>query len=315
MRAASLQLADAQLALARWYGFENWEQLAYYAASAPTDPFEAAVHAVITGDEPTLAQLLRDHPGLIRQRSRRDHHATLVHYLAANGVEGHHQKTPKNAVAIARMLLESGAEPDALADMYDGKCTTMSMLVSSSPPADAGQQVPLVEILIDYGASANATGEGPWTAPLSTALVFNMRDAAEALVQRGAKIDHLETAAGLGRIDDMKRLLPSASALDRHRALALAAQQGKIDAVKLLIDAGEDINRYNPPGTHSHSPPIHQAVAAGQLEMVKFLVEHGARLDIRDTIWDGTPLGWAEYLKQNEITAYLRTVLQSNRGQ
>src|SRR5689334_2222874 len=91
MRAASLQPADAQLALARWYGFETWEQLAHYAASAPADPFEAAVHAVITGNEAALAQLLRDHPDLVRQRSRRDHHATLLHYLAANGVEGHHQ--------------------------------------------------------------------------------------------------------------------------------------------------------------------------------------------------------------------------------
>jgi len=142
-----------------------------------------------------------------------------------------------------------------------------------------------------------------------------MLDAANALVRRGAKIDRLETAAGLGRLDDMSRLLPSASPLDRHRALALATQLGQIDAVKLLIDAGEDINRYNPPGTHSHSPPIHQAVAAGQLEMVKFLVDHGARLDTRDTIWDGTPLGWAEYLKQEEIAVFLRAMLQSNRGQ
>jgi len=315
MRAASLQLSDAQLALARWYSFDNWEQLAKYAADAPGNPFEAAVQAIITGDETALARLLREHPDLIRRRSARPHHATLLHYLAANGVEGYHQRTPKNAVAIARMLLEAGAEPDAVADMYDGKCTTMSMLVSSSPPDDAGQQVPLVDILIDYGASANALGEGSWTAPLSTALVFNMRGAAEALVRRGAKIDHLETAAGLGRIDDMKRLLGSASPLDRHRAVALAAQHGQIDAMKLLIDAGEDINRYNPPGTHSHSPPIHQAVCAGQLDMVKFLAEHGARLDIRDTIWDGTPLGWAEYLKQDEIAAYLRTLLQSNRGQ
>jgi hypothetical protein len=26
---------------------------------------------------------------------------------------------------------------------------------------------------------------------------------------------------------------------------------------------------------------------------VRLLVERGARLDIRDTIWHGTPLGWA----------------------
>ena len=35
---------------------------------------------------------------------------------------------------IAKMLLEAGAEPDALANMYGGECTTMSMLVSSCHP-------------------------------------------------------------------------------------------------------------------------------------------------------------------------------------
>jgi hypothetical protein len=28
---------------------------------------------------------------------------------------------------------------------------------------------------------------------------------------------------------------------------------------------------------------------------------------IRDTIWNGTPLGWAHYCGQPEIAAYLRT--------
>ena len=89
--------------------------------------------------------------------------------MAANGVEGHRQKTPPNAVEIARVLLEAGAEPDALADMYGGQHTTMSMLVSSSHPALAGLQVALAETLLDFGASVDARGNGHWTSPLLTA--------------------------------------------------------------------------------------------------------------------------------------------------
>ena len=87
------------------------------------------------------------------------HGATLLHYVAANGVEGYRQMTPPNAVAVATMLLEAGAEPDALADMYGGQHATMSMLVSSDHPARAGVQVPLVDTLVDFGAAVEAPGQ------------------------------------------------------------------------------------------------------------------------------------------------------------
>jgi ankyrin repeat protein len=87
--------------------------------------------------------------------------------------------------------------------------------------------------------------------------------------------------------------------------VALAAQCGHAEVLAALIDAGEDPNRFNPPGTHSHTPPLHQAIAAGHLHVVKLLVERGARLDIKDTIYESTPLGWASYFDQPEIAAYL----------
>src|SRR5689334_6093674 len=83
----------------------------------------------------------------------------------------------------------------------------------------------------------------------------------------------------------------------------LAAQHGHLDIVRLLLDAGEDPSRYNPEGNHGHSTPLHQAVISGRSEIVRLLVERGARLDIRDTIYNGTPLGWAEYCNQPEIAA------------
>src|SRR5215510_15506896 len=59
------------------------------------------------------------------------------------------EDTP-NAVEIARALLQAGAEPDALADMYGVGCTTMSTLVSSDHPAQAGLQVALSRIAAGF---------------------------------------------------------------------------------------------------------------------------------------------------------------------
>jgi ankyrin repeat protein len=231
----------------------------------------------------------------------------LLHYTAANGVEGFRQRTPANAVEIARLLLTAGSEPDALAHMYGGEATTMSMLVSSTPPAAAGVQVGLVHVLVDFGAAVEPRGAGDWTSPLMTALAFGFLGAAEALVERGARVETLAAAAGLGRLDDVRRLLPVARALDRHRALALSAQHGHTDVVRLLLDKGEDPNRYNPDGNHSHSTPLHQAVWAGHEQVVRLLVDRGARLDLEDTIYRGTPLGWAKHGGRTAIAAFLES--------
>jgi hypothetical protein len=303
IRDAALSLDDARLALARSYDFRDWAAVVAYveavSSARPVFAFESAVEAVVTGDHDALSDALRRDPALVRARSSRIccfdppvHRATLLHYIGANGVEHGRQKTPPNAVAIARALLEGGAEPDALADMYGAECTTMSMLVSSSRPADAGLQVPLINLLLDFGAALEGRGTRKWGTPLFTALAFGMGDAAAALAERGARVE-LPHAAGLGLVDDAARLLPAADAEARHRALSLAAQQGHAEVVRLLLAAGVDPNRYNPEGNHPHTTPLHQAVLGGHEAVVRLLVERGARLDIRDTIWKGTPLGWA----------------------
>lgn len=297
--------AHGQLKVARWYGFESWQGLADYVeavtqANSPVFEFESAVEAVITGDLPALETSLGKNPDLVRARSIRKHRATLLHYVAANGVEDYRQKSPKNAAAVAVMLLRAGAEVDALADMYGGQATTMNMLVSSTPPAEAAVQVALVETLLDFGAALEGS-----ESPLMTALKFGHGAAAEALVRRGARVENIAAAAGLGRVADARRMLETSDAQSRHLALALAAQHGHVEAVRLLLDAGEDPNRYNPKGSHAHSTPLHQAALAGHDAVVRLLVERGAKLDIEDTVYHGTPLGWAKHAGHVETEQYL----------
>jgi len=74
----------------------------------------------------------------------------------------------------------------------------------------------------------------------------------------------------------------------------------------MLLDAGEDPNRYNPLGGHSHSTPLHRAAVAGHLDVVRLLVERGAMLDWKDTLWQATPAEWARHEDRTEIEAYLR---------
>ncbi len=316
VQSAPLDRDDARLAIARHYCFRDWPSLAVFVESLD-DPavfrFESAVEAVIEGDAAALRQQLAHDPALVGARSTRvchfdppQHRATLLHYVAANGVEDHRQRTPANAVEIAKILLESGAGPDALAHMYGGKCTTMSMLVSSIHPAAAGVQVALIDTLVDFGASVEARGEGNWTSPLMTALIFGFQPAAEALVRRGANVANVAAAAGLGRVEDVRRLLPHSDAESRQVALSLAAQLGYPEIVRLLLDAGEDPSRYNPPRTHAHTTPLHQAALRGHEAVVRLLVERGADLAMKDKIYQATPLGWAEHAGQQSIAHYLR---------
>jgi len=152
-------------------------------------PFLQAVDAIVAGDEAGLRALLQAHPALVRERAPFAHQATLLHYVAANGVEV--QRSPGNAPAVARILLEAGAEADALASVYGPEDTTMCLTVTSVHPYLAGVQASLVDVLVDHGAKVDGVaGDG---GPLGCALLFGYRGAAERLALRGARVDNLIT--------------------------------------------------------------------------------------------------------------------------
>src|SRR5213075_382765 len=119
--------------------------------SSPVARFERAADAIVSGDSAALEQLLRQDPGLIRARSLRGHHSALLHYVGANGIESWRQRTPKNAVEIARILLDAGAEIDAAGDMYGGS-TTLLLVATSIHPKNVGVLYELIDLLTARGA-------------------------------------------------------------------------------------------------------------------------------------------------------------------
>jgi ankyrin repeat protein len=293
-------LADAQLYIAQIHGFDSWPKfsghLADIARQSPVSDFEAAVDAIVTGDIETLRALIEKHPSLVRTRSSRVHHATLLHYLAANGHEGYRQKTPKNALEIARLLLSAGAEVDATAHMYGGASTTMEMLVSSSPPAKAGLQVALVETLLEYGAAPDGIGND--SSPIMTALSFRYPDSARALARHGARVDNVISAAALGRVDLVEQMVSDQGTLEprvplvpvrwprierdpaKHLAYALAYATwcGEKKVVEVLLRKGVDPN-----SSDNDGPALSWATGIGRMDLARLLLSYGADLEKLNT--------------------------------
>src|SRR5919106_2922795 len=202
-------LADAQLVIARMHYFESWPKLVrHIEALEAEDPrvmrFEAAADAIIAGDIPKLRALLEEHPELIHERSTRAHRAPLLHFIAANGVEDYRQVSPPNAVDVTRVLLDAGAEVDAATEVYGGGSTALGLVATSSPPREAGVQIPVIDLLLEHGASID--GVKPGDSIVMAALANNCPDAAVALADRGASVQDVVAAAGVGRFDLVRRL-------------------------------------------------------------------------------------------------------------
>lgn len=305
--AAELKLTDAQLTIARQSGFQSWARLTAHLAARPSaqrsklphherieDPvFHRAVELLDAGDAAGLRAYLSEHPKLARQRvvfegSNYFQKPSLLEFVAENPIR--HRKLPANIVEVAKVILDAGAEQGAIDE-------ALGLVSTGCVARECGAQIPLIDLLCDRGANAGAA--------ILPAAAHGEFEAVNALLRRGARAT-LPVTAALRHADDFSRLLPLADARERHLALAFASQFGHIEIVRLLIDVGEDASRYNPVGANSHSTPLHQAAHAGHFEVVRLLVERGARLDVKDLIWQGTPADWAHHAAHDQIESYLR---------
>lgn len=293
-----LDQEDAKFIVARSHQFASWDALQRHLAAlnkpgSAVARFEAAVNAIIEGDSRALKKLLARNPDLIRARSSRIHRATLLHYTGANGVEGYRQKTPRNIVQIARMLLETGAEVDADFDYFElvgvyperAGSTTLGLAATSCHPAEAGVQIKLLDLLLDYGASPDGLRKG-WN-PLVAALHNGRGEAAAHLAKRGAKLD-LEGALGVGDVAAARKLAKRGTRKQLEAGFMWACQYGHLAAVEFALGSGARIDA-RPHGETA----LHWAAFAGHAQIARALLRRDPPLETKDTTFGGTPLGWA----------------------
>jgi hypothetical protein len=180
IRAAAYTLNDAQLTIAREYGFASWARLSTHTSDADRsnvdlphharieDPiFRRAVELLDGGDLDGLREHLGNHPGLVRQRVAFEtgnyfREPTLLEFVAENPVR--HDSLPPNIVAVARTILDAGAREDQLS--VD---STLGLVCSGRVTRECGVQIPLIDLLCDYGADPNramgpALGHGEFEA-------------------------------------------------------------------------------------------------------------------------------------------------------
>ena len=292
------RLTDAQFIIARSHGFDSWAKFSRHLNSltqknSATARFEAAADAIVKGDIKTLKRLLHDDPQLVHARATREHEATLLHYVSANGVEGYRQKTPANIVEITELLLKTGAEVDAEAHVYGGGTTTLGLAATSVHPYRAGVQNELMQLLLDYGAVIDhRTAGGNQQDAVMSALNNGRGAAAVYLADRGARLN-LPSAAGVGRVDVVKSYFnedgtrkAKTSQKQVQRAFLYACNWGRNNVIEFLLDKGIDLED----GGDGGQTGLHCAVIGGHTDTIKLLLKLNAPLELRN-MYGGTVLG------------------------
>lgn len=279
--------------------------------------FHPAIRAIKSGDLEGLRALVNQDSSLATARSSRSH-PTLLQCLALEAIN------VPNKVEMAQLLIDGGAD-------INGALGAAACI----------DNVEITALLLDCGAAIN--GMSSWS-PLEEALYWNNRRVIDLLLERGASVHNLRTAAALGRIDLMKSLFNSDGSLKRDagkidwpfgeleksnlncgikdelkakvsqwsndrqdiidNAFVYACMHNQIDAANFLLEQGAKIDAI-PPGFDYSGTGLHYAALNGHRGMVDFLIERGADVNIKDTKVRSTPAGWADHGGHKELSQYL----------
>jgi len=190
---------------------------------------------------------------------------------------------------VAELLIGKGANPNlgdssGMAALY----ATVDMahlepLVNRPPPPPTGKLRPVevVALLLGHGADANQA--------LKTPLLMRQHNFGDGSLGEGAT--PLMRAAKVSDVELMRLLLdkgadPNRAMKNGTTALMITANrpgrgagpvERTIGAITVLLEHGADVNA----ATTNGDTALHAAVGKGD-ELVKFLVERGAKLDVKD---------------------------------
>jgi ankyrin repeat protein len=95
----------------------------------------------------------------------------------------------------------------------------------------------------------------------------------------------------------------------RGTPLIWAVVKGRAETARWLLEHGADVNRRATFGGPDHGlgvTALHLVAQSGDVDMVRFLLDHGADRRIEDDLYHSTPLGWAQHFEHAEVADMLR---------
>lgn len=252
---ASAKLADAQLTVAREYGFPSWRALKAHVDRLTLDGqlFDAAER----GDASSLGNLLEAHPEKLRV-TKPPYAWSLLHIAAHRG-----------RASVVELLLERGLDVNTR-ERGDNTCAIHW--------AAAAGHADVVRLLIDAGADVVGAGDDHALEVIGWATCWDgcdddaHRAIADMLVRHGAR-HHIFSLIAMNRGDDLRRLVSAdPSALNRRMSrnenhatpLHFAVRMRRPDMIALLLDLGADPLAVDadgfPPAAYAMSPEADRAV-------------------------------------------------------
>lgn len=156
---------------------------------------------------------------------------------------------------------------------------------------------------------------------VNSALGEGHTELARSLNKAGAQLDVLG-AAGLGEIDTLADFFDKSNNLRISddemiefgtmqmtkflaKPLAVACKNGQMEAAFFLIKKGADINLFVLGEEELEASGLHWAAKYGHYELVKFLINYGARIHSKDTVESLTPAEWADREGHEKISQYI----------
>src|SRR5215813_12392307 len=248
--------------------------------------FHPAIEAMRAGDVEKLKALVTADPSLVTSRSSKSH-PTLLQALVLDGKD-----KPKN-VEMVQVLIDAGAElsePLVAAASIDNRVAA--------------------ELLLDHGAAIDGTGG--WS-PLEEALYWNSRNALALLLERGAKVQNLRTAAALGRTDLIEgyfnadgSLKPEAGRIDWPFGSldSIACSNHDAAGKRMLVDG---VNSWSQDRQGIVNNAFVFACMHGHIAAAELLLEKGAEINVIPGGFDyaGTGLHYAALNGHRKMLEFL----------
>lgn len=273
----------------------------------PDNPLRSLCGACGVTNFPAMAELLLDR-GTTIDDGESLYHSTefpdtrcldLLLARGANPKGSHALVHAFDHVGLERIakLLDHGADPNEVFIPQEG--TALHGAVNR------GRERAVLELLVRHGADVNARREDGRT-PYQVALQQGHHEAAEYLAEVGANtettaFERFTDACGRGDLEaarDVARAEPglfeNLSEEDRKAFLRLA-QMGKAAMMANMVDCGFPVSTRGP----QSQTALHWASWWGWRDMVAALLERGAEVNVVETEFGATPLGWAEHGSEN----------------